>query len=106
MDYDDFTLYFTLSLNLALATLFALHYRRCFMRNQLIESQAKSRFTWACVGCSLFTGIVILFSIVIWFNVATGHGVLLITAPIAHAILCVLLIMIGRLVIGWKSLIW
>lgn len=80
--------------------------RRSVVDAELSEKSAKSRFTWLCVAVSFFSGIVVLLGVVALFRLSVGHGELLITGPLAHALLCGPTIVVGRIIIGWEPLRW
>lgn len=106
MESSDITIYFTLLLNFALASACALHFRRAVLHQRLEDASAKRRFTWLCIASSLFSGIAVFLTILVVFNVGTGHGTLLIIGPVLHLLLCIVLVLLGRILVGWEAMSW
>lgn len=106
MESSDITIYFTLLLNFVLSSAFALHFRRAVVHQRLDEARAKRRFTWLCVATSLFSGIAVFLAILVIFNIGSGHGTVLVIGPVLHLLLCIVLILLGRILVGWRAMSW
>ena len=106
MDLSDCAVCFSLLVNIGLASALAVHFRRGVRDKKLNESRAKFIYSWLCLGVGLFAGCVVLLGLVWLFTLPVGHGVLLIVGPLANLLLTALLILMGRIAIGWAPIRW
>ena len=101
MDTGDVALWFSALLNAMLAVGLAVRYRFRVRTKAMTERRAKAIYSRFCIAVGIFSGIVVFFGIMVLFNIPTGHGEILIAAPILNLLLSAISIGVGRVVIGW-----
>jgi len=106
MNAAEIVLWLCSVLNAATAIALAAWFRFQVKAQALTEEKAKTFYSWLCVVISLFSGLVLFIGITTLFNIFLGHGEILIAAPIYNLLLSCVLIISGRIVIGWVPIKW
>src|SRR5262245_32135126 len=78
-----------------------IHYRKRLLSGGLSERTAKHRYSWSCVGIGVVSGTVIFLGTTRMFGIPLGHGEAIIAAPILNFLLAIVLVLAGRIVLGW-----
>ncbi len=103
---DTLALWIAASANVAIAVALMIYYRRQLLRGRITESRAKALFSWLCLFGGPFVALFAFYGLVALLHAPTGHGEILIAAPIFIGLLSVTLIIVGRIVIGWETMRW
>ena len=103
MNSSDVALWFSVLVNITLASVLAVHFRRR-VRNHL--AIAKASYSWLCAGVGIFSGFAVFLGTMSLFNLPVGHGEVLIAAPLLNLLLAGLLIAAGRIVVGGAPIKW
>ena len=106
MDAADLVFWLCALLNVGLASALATHFRRRVKAQRLAEAKAKAIYSWLCVGIGIFSGAVIFLGSVALFHIPLGHGEILIASPLFNLLLAGMLIIAGRVIIGWAPMKW
>lgn len=106
MDSLDAALWFSALVNIALASALTAHFRRRVKKHPTTEAKAKAAYSWLCVGFAIFSGVAVFPGTIALFNLPVGHGEVLIAAPLLNLLLAGLLVVAGRILIGWVSIKW
>ena len=106
MDDANLVFWFCSLTNAAFAITFAAWFRRQVKARRFTETKAKTIYSWLCIVASIFLGIVLFIGITSLFNISLGHGEILIAAPIFNLLLSCVLIIAGRIIIGWVAVKW
>jgi hypothetical protein len=106
MNSSDAALWFSALVNIALASVLAAYFRRRVKNRVATEARAKSAYSWLCVGVGIFAGFAVFLGATALLNLPVGHGEVLIAAPLLNLLLAGLLIVAGRIVIGWVPIKW
>jgi hypothetical protein len=105
-DPADIVFWLCAVLNVALAGGLILRFRSRVTAGVLTERRAKAIYSWLCLGIGLLCGIVIFLGITGLFDMSLGHGEAIIASPILNLLLSLVLIISGRIVIGWSPIKW
>ena len=106
MNSSDVALWFSVLVNITLASVLAVHFRRRVKNHLVIEAEAKASYSWLCAGVGIFSGFAVFLSTVSLFNLPVGYGEVLIAAPLLNLLLAGLLIAAGRIVISGAPIKW
>ena len=106
VDAADILFWLCAVLNVALAGALILRFRSRVTAGLLTERRAKAIYSWLCLGIGLLCGIVIFLGITGLFEISLGHGEAIIASPILNLLLSLVLIIGGRIVIGWSPIKW
>lgn len=97
-------LWISACVNTGIAVSLMVHYRAHVRRGLLGESGARRAYSWACFVVGFVGAVVAFYALLLIARAPVGHGEILIAAPIFNAALTVVLLLIGRIVIGWRAL--
>lgn len=103
---ESLALWISAGVNTGVAVSLMLHYRTHVRRGLLSDAGAKRAYSWACFGIGFVVALVAFYALVLIARASSGHGEVLIAAPILNAALSLTLLLIGRTVIGWRPLRW
>jgi len=106
MDSSDAAFWFSALVNIALASVLAAHFRRRVKNHLATEAKAKAAYSWLCVGLGIFSGFAVFLGTIVLFNLPVGHGEILIAAPLLNLLLAGVLVVAGRIIIGWVPIKW
>ena len=106
MKSSDAAIWFSVLVNIALASVLVAHFRRRVKNHVATEGKAKAAYSWLCVGGGIFSGFAVFLGTTALFNLPVGHGEVLIAAPLLNLLLAGLLIVVCRIVIGWVPIKW
>jgi len=106
MEKADLAFWFCSLLNAALSVALATYFRRRVRSKKSTEAQAKRFYSWLCLAIGLFSGIALFLTVVNLFHIFLGHGEILFAAPLFNLVLAGVLIVIGRIIIGWMPMRW
>lgn len=106
MDSSDVAFWFSVLVNIGLASVLAMHFRRRVKNQATTEATAKAAYSWFCVGVGIFSGFAVFLGLVALLKLPVGHGEVLIAAPLFNLSLAGLLIAAGRILIGWVPIKW
>ncbi|MGH8613443.1 MAG: hypothetical protein ACREYF_15860 [Gammaproteobacteria bacterium] len=106
MDAADLVFWLCALLNIGIAGALTIHFRRRVKTQWLTEAKAKAIYSWLCVGVGIFSGTVVFLGIVALFHIPLGHGEILIAAPLFNLLVAGVLIIAGRIIIGWVPMKW
>jgi|APLak6261661892_1056031.scaffolds.fasta_scaffold26887_2 uncharacterized membrane protein YdfJ with MMPL/SSD domain len=106
MNSSDIALCLSALVNIALASFLTAHFRRRVREQVTTESKAKTAYSWLCVGVGVFSGFAVFLGATTLLNLPVGHGEVLIAAPLLNLLLAGVLIVAGRIVIGWEPVKW
>jgi len=105
MDTVDYVFWLCALLNVGYVGVLIKHFRHRTKSQELTESKAKVIYSWLCVSVSLLS-VGVFFVIVALFHLPAGHGEVLIAAPIFNLLTATVLIIVGRIIIGWVPMKW
>lgn len=94
------------ALNLLIAAALMWVLRRMHRSGRISIADAKSRFLWIYSPLGLVSALIWFFGWVAVLDLSTGHGEVVLAAPVLNLILGVTAAGIGRVVIGWKAMRW
>ncbi len=106
MDTSDAAIWFSALVNIAFASILAVHFRRSVKSRFTTEAKAKVTYSWLCMGVGIFSGFAVFFGTIVLLNLPVGHGEALIAGPLLNLLLVGPLIIAGRIVIGWIHIKW
>ena len=106
MDTDGWVLWSCALANTVFACALMVHFRRRVNAHLVSERGAKAAYSWLCVGVYLLSGIALFFGVIELFHVPVGHGEILIAGPLLNLALSAVLLVVGRIVIGWEPMHW
>jgi hypothetical protein len=105
MNTEDLVYWVWALTNLSLAAACATHFRRRIKSHSLTETRGKALYSWLCVGFSI-ASCAALFIAIIELQLSHGHGVIFIAVPIFSLLFAGVLIVAGRVAIGWEPIKW
>jgi drug/metabolite transporter (DMT)-like permease len=107
MEPEEIIFWFCVMLNIGLAGSLTAYFWHKVKIQGITEARAKVIYSWLCLASGVFSGVVVFLSIITLLNVSLGHrGVILITAPLFNLLLAGVLIIVGRIIIGWVPIKW
>jgi hypothetical protein len=106
MDMADLVFWLCALINVGLAGALTAHLRRRVKAQGITEAKAKTIYSWLCVAAGIFSGFVVFLGIVALFDIPVGHGEILIATPLFNLFLTGVLIIAGRIIIGWVPMKW
>jgi hypothetical protein len=106
MDAADAVFWLCASLNLGMAAALMVYLRARVKAQQFTEEQAKTVYSWLCVGVAILSGCVVFLGIVAVFHIPVGHGEILVAVPLFNLLFAGVLIVAGRIGIGWVPMRW
>jgi hypothetical protein len=102
MDKEAFVYWAFFLLNVGIAGAIAFRLRRSGGASPVAKRRAKAVFSWSCAGLGMISCLALLIAIV-QLRLDLGHGVVLFFASMAHLIVTTMLVIAGRVVVGWRS---
>lgn len=106
MESADVAFWFCSLLNVMLSLALAVYFRRRVKGHSSTEKHAKRIYSWLCVVIGLISGVALFVGVVDVFHISLGHAEILIAAPIFNLLLAGVLIIVGRVIIGWVPMRW
>ncbi|MFO0304530.1 MAG: hypothetical protein ACK51J_01955 [Burkholderiales bacterium] len=106
MDAADVVFWLCVSLNLGVAGALAVYLRGRVKAQLFSAEQAKRVYSWLCLGASILSGVVVFLGIVALFHIPVGHGEILVATPLFNLLFAGVLIIAGRIGIGWVPMRW
>ncbi len=105
MDTEDLVYWLCALLDVGLAVACAINFQRRVKSHTLTEKKAKTIYSWLCVGFGILSCVALLIAIV-ELQLPLGHGAVFTIVPIFILPLTGVLIIAGRVVIGWEPIRW
>jgi hypothetical protein len=107
MDSADLAFFFWsgILLHTGLTGSMAAYFQRRVKLKKTTETRAKTFYSLLC-PCMGVLCIMLIFSIIDFFHIPTGHGGMIFGTLFFHMILMIVLIVIGRIIIGWEPMKW
>ena len=108
---EELSYYLSFAITFLLCVLAILYSKQKFIKNIWSIKKAKNVYSTialvigVCGGTLIFHGLVWLFSL-FGSKSSFGHGEILIAAILYNFILGLVLIGVGRIIIGWRKLSW
>ena len=108
---EELSYYLSFTLNALFCGVAIYIYRKKVNSGLLTENKAKNIYSLVSVvtgvsgGTLIFHGLIWLFSL-FGAKSNSGHGEIIIAAVIYNMILGLILLGVGRIIIGWKKLTW
>ena len=106
IDMGNLALWISACVNTGIAVSLMFHYRTYVRRGLLSDAGAKRAYSWASFVIGFVVALVAFYTLMLIARAPSGHGEILIAAPILNAALSLALLLIGRTVICWKPLRW
>jgi bacteriorhodopsin len=97
-------LWISVCVNIAAAVLMMREYRSQVRRRLYSEAGAKRVYSWGCFVIGFVVALAVFYILLFFAGAPVGHGEILIAAPVLNALLSFALLLVGRIVIGWKPL--
>jgi hypothetical protein len=105
-DPADVVFWLCAALNMVIAVALVLRFRARVTAGMLAERKAKGTYTWLCLASGALCGSAVFLSITSLFDISRGHGEIIIAAALFNVLLSLVLIVSGRIVIGWEPIKW
>ncbi len=107
----DVAFYLSFAFNVLLATGAYFVLRGSVKSNRVGEAKAKSIYSAVVVAGGVLCGVVLFPAMVALFRligvaVAYGHGEIVIAAIVFNLMLSMLLLLVGRILLGWQPFSW
>jgi hypothetical protein len=106
MEAEDLVFLSGTLLHVLLTAALMAYFRLQVSSHVFTEKKAKAVYSWLCLCIGISAGIGIV-GMLDFLDILIGPcGVILVTATLANLILACMLIVIGRIVIGWVPMRW
>jgi len=89
-----------------MSVLLTIYYRKKVKREELSEKKGKRRYSILVFLIGLFSGTVLFISLMEIFHLNAGHGEVYFMLMLGNILLSLVLIVIGRILIAWKTIIY
>jgi hypothetical protein len=108
MESEDIVFWICAATNAGIAVTLIVRYRSKVHLGMLAESKAKAIYSWLCLPVGALCGIADPVVTIALFNIPLGHGgeIIIIFAPLFNLLMSCVLIVVGRIVIGWAPVRW
>lgn len=106
MDAADAVLWLSLVFNVGLTAALITYFRSIVKAGALTERKAKAIYSFLCLATGAFCGIALFLGVTAMFEISLGHGEIIFAAPLFNLALSCVLIVAGRIVIGWVPIKW
>ena len=105
-DPADVVFWLCAALNTAIAVALIVRFRARVTAGVLAEHKAKSAYSWVCLATGAVCGTAVFLGITSVLDISRGHGEIIIAAALFNVLLSLVLIVSGRIVIGWEPIKW
>src|SRR5215467_9637794 len=105
-DPADVVFWLCATLNMAIAVALIVRFRARVTSGAATEHKAKGTYTWLCLASGALCGTVGFLGMTSLFDISRGHGEIIIAAALFNVLLALVLIVGGRVVIGWEPIKW
>ena len=75
-------------------------------KDLITKKEGKFSYTIIVLILGLFIANFMFLALMSFFNLPSGHGLVLVTTPLLHLIISIVLIVVGRIIIGWEKMIF
>ena len=106
MDAMTFIFWGCAALNVGLAGALAIHFRLRVKAQEISDTKAKTFYSWLCGFGVVFLGTAAFIGLVELFHGPLGHGEGLVASPLFNMLLAGVLVVCGKIVIGWEPVKW
>lgn len=105
-DPADVVFWLCAALNMAIAVALIVRFRARVTAGMVAEHKAKGAYSWLCLASGVLCGTAVFLGITSLFDISRGHGEIIIAAALFNVLLSLVLIVSGRIVIGWEPIKW
>ena len=100
----NLALYLPFVISFILSIFFLLRNRKATKEKLISQKSAQNKYTLYVLLVSFFFGVLFSFWLISFFHLSGGHGYYLIEIPIFHMLFSGILVILGRIIIGWQHI--
>ena len=104
--YIDLVLYIPLAFTLWVSFLSVRSLKKKVKQKALSERRAKNYYSLLIFLTGLFSGTILFYILMQLFKLNAGHGEMIIFTFLINIFFSFVLMLIGRIIIGWKTIIY